>query len=149
MAFYAKLNMDDILQKSSFESLYQRFGRGDFTSLQENMEWLVEASLKISKVILISNFKTQKVISDMLNILSKRISFGMIKEELLELCSIREIGRIRSILLQNAGIISINQLINPYNKWTITNVLGSEQITRRVIEDARKIYNEKNLKTTK
>ena len=46
MAFYEKLNMQDISQKSKFESMYQRFGRGDFASLQENMEWLVGCFIK-------------------------------------------------------------------------------------------------------
>ena len=34
----------------------------------------------------------------------------MVKEELLELCAIREIGRIRSFTLANAGINSIKKL---------------------------------------
>lgn len=142
MAFYDKLNMYDISHRSFFESLYQRFGRGDFTALQENMEWLVEASLRISKVIL-TNFKIQNVISNMLSILAKRISSGMIKEELLELCSIREIGRVRSVLLENAGINSIDQLLNPTNRHTISSILGSEHLSARVIENAKKIFREK------
>jgi replicative superfamily II helicase len=136
MAFYEKLNMQDISQKSRFESLYQRFGRGDFASLQENMEWLVGASLKIAKVIITDN-KSYEVISKMLSILSRRISSGMVKEDLLELCNIKEIGRIRSFTLANAGINSIEKLVNPYNKRTIDNILGSEQLTKRIIENAK------------
>lgn len=139
MAFYDKINMIDISSKPFFESLYQRFGRGDFVSLQENMEWLVGASLSIAKIILRNNFKTQKVILNMLNTLSKRISFGMIKEELLDLCRIREIGRMRSFLLANAGIRSIEQLIDPDNKSTILHILGSEQLSYRIIENAKKL----------
>ena len=137
MAFYEKLNMQDISQKSIFESMYQRFGRGDFASLQENMEWLVGASLKIAQVILIDN-KNREVISKMLLTLSRRINAGMVKEDLLELCNIKEIGRIRSFTLANAGINSIKKLVNPYNKQTIDNILGSEQLTKRIIENAKK-----------
>ena len=110
MAFYDKLNMDDIAYRAKFEFLYQRFGRGDFAALQENMEWLVGATLRIAKVILVKDAKALEAISNMLITLSKRINAGMVKEELLELCSIREIGRIRSFILANAGINSIKQL---------------------------------------
>ena len=99
MAFYDKLNMDDIAYRASFESTYQRFGRGDFAALQENMEWLIGATLKIAQFILIDDIKALNTISNMLITLSKRINAGMVKEELLELCSIREIGRIRSFTL--------------------------------------------------
>ena len=62
--------------KSRFESLYQRFGRGDFASLQENMEWLVGASLRIAQVIVL-DIKNREVISKMLLTLSRRINAGM------------------------------------------------------------------------
>ncbi len=140
MAFYDKLNMDDIAYRASFESTYQRFGRGDFASLQENMEWLIGATLRIAQFILIDDIKAFKTISNMLITLSKRINAGMVKEELLELCSIREIGRIRSFTLANAGIDSINQLINPNNKVTIANILESEQLAERIIKNAKTIY---------
>jgi replicative superfamily II helicase len=140
MAFYDKLNMDDIAYRASFESTYQRFGRGDFAALQENMEWLIGATLRIAQFILIDDIKALKTISNMLITLSKRINAGMVKEELLELCSIREIGRIRSFTLANAGINSINKLINPNNKATIANILESEQLAERIIKNARTIY---------
>ena len=140
MAFYDKLNMDDIAYRASFESTYQRFGRGDFAALQENMEWLIGATLKIAQFILIDDIKALKTISNMLITLSKRINAGMVKEELLELCSIREIGRIRSFTLASAGIDSINQLINPNNKVTIANILESEQLAERIIKNAKTIY---------
>ncbi|HXS61085.1 MAG TPA: hypothetical protein VN703_09790, partial [Candidatus Sulfopaludibacter sp.] len=54
------------------------------------------------------------------------------------LCTIREIGRIRSFALANAGINSIKQLINPNNKWTITNILESNQLAERIIENTKK-----------
>ena len=59
------------------------------------MEWLVGATLRIAKVILVKDAKALEAISNMLITLSKRINAGMVKEELLELCSIREIGSIR------------------------------------------------------
>ncbi len=140
MAFYDKLNMDDIAYRAKFEFLYQRFGRGDFAALQENMEWLVGATLRIAKVILVKDAKALESISNMLIILSKRINAGMVKEELLELCSIREIGRIRSFTLANSGINSIKKLVNPNNRWTVANILQSEQLAERIIENAKKIH---------
>jgi replicative superfamily II helicase len=138
MAFYDKLNMDDLSYRINFEYLYQRFGRGDFSALQENMEWLIGATLRIAQVILIHNAKALNEITNILIILLKRINAGMVKEELLELCTIREIGRIRSFALANAGINSIKQLINPNNKWTITNILESNQLAERIIENTKK-----------
>ena len=130
MAFYDKLNMEDIAYRARFESAYQRFGRGDFAALQENMEWLVGATLRIAQIILINDAKALEEISNMLITLSKRINAGMVKEELLELCSIREIGRIRSFTLANAGINSIKQLINPNNKENNSQYLGIRTISR-------------------
>ena len=60
------------------------------------------------------------------------------RENILELCIIKEIGRIRSFTLANAGINSIKKLINPYNKHTIDNIFRSEQLTKRIIENAKK-----------
>jgi replicative superfamily II helicase len=140
MAFYDKLNMDDIAYRASFESTYQRFGRGDFAALQENMEWLIGATLRIAQFILIDDIMALNTISNMLITLLKRINAGMVKEELLELCSIREIGRIRSFTLANAGIDSIKKLINPNNKATIANILESEQLAERIIKNAKTIH---------
>jgi replicative superfamily II helicase len=140
MAFYDKMNMEDIEYKASFDSLYQRFGRGDFSAIQENMEWLVGASLRIAKVILIADAKALESISNVLTTITKRIKAGMVKEELLELCSIREIGRIRSFALANAGITTISQLINTNNKRTIATVLESEQLAERLIDNAKKVH---------
>ena len=140
MAFYDKMNMEDIEYKASFDSLYQRFGRGDFSAIQENMEWLVGATLRIAKVILRNDAKSLQSISNILITLSKRINAGMVKEELLELCGIREIGRMRSFALANAGIKTISQLINTNNKRTIATVLESEQLAERLIDNAKKAH---------
>jgi replicative superfamily II helicase len=138
MAFYDKLNMDDIEYRTNFESLYPRFGRGDFAALQENMDWLVGATLRIAKVILTPNSASSVEITNILLTLSKRIDAGMVKDDLLELCRIREIGRIRSLALANAGIKSIKQLINPNNKRTVSHALESEQLAERVIDNAKR-----------
>ena len=138
MAFYDKLNMDDIEYRANFESLYSRFGRGDFAALQENMDWLVGATLRIAKVILTHNATSSVEITNILLTLSKRIDAGMVKDDLLELCRIREIGRIRSLALANAGIKSVKQLINPNNKRTVSHALESEQLAERIIDNAKK-----------
>ena len=140
MAFYDKMNMEDIEYKASFDSLYQRFGRGDFSAIQENMEWLVGATLRIAKVILRADAKSLQSISKILITLANRINSGMVKEELLELCGIREIGRMRSFALANAGIKTISQLVNTNNKRTIAAVLESEQLADRLIDNAKKAH---------
>jgi replicative superfamily II helicase len=141
MAFYDKMNMEDIEYKARFDSLYQRFGRGDFSAIQENMEWLVGAAQRIAKVILTTaDANALHSISNILTTLTKRINAGMVKEELLELCSIREIGRMRSFALANAGIKTINQLISTNNKRTIATILESEQLADRLIDNAKKVH---------
>ncbi len=137
MVFYDKLNMRDLEQKTIFESLYHRFGRGDLLALQENMEWLLGATSKIAQVILIHNKRALKAITDILITLSKRINSGMVKEDLLELCTLKEIGRIRSHFLSKSGINTIKQLVDPKNKWIVVNILESEQLTKRIIENAK------------
>jgi replicative superfamily II helicase len=64
----------------------------------------------------------------------------MVKGDLLELCGIREIGRIRSFALVNAGIKSLKQLIDPNNKRVISNALESEQLAERIIDNAKKSH---------
>jgi replicative superfamily II helicase len=140
MAFYGKMNMEDIEYKASFDSLYQRFGRGDFSAIQENMEWLVGAALRIAKAILTTDANALHSISNILITLTKRINAGMVKEELLELCSIREIGRMRSFALANAGIKTINQLISTKNRRTVAAVLESEQLADRLIDNAKRVH---------
>jgi replicative superfamily II helicase len=140
MAFYGKMNMEDIEYKARFDSLYQRFGRGDFSAIQENMEWLVGAALRIAKVILTTDANAFHSISNILITLAKRINAGMVKEELLELCSIREIGRMRSFALANAGIKTISQLISTINKRNVATVLESEQLADRLIDNAKKVH---------
>jgi replicative superfamily II helicase len=133
--------MEDIEYKASFDSLYQRFGRGDFSAIQENMEWLVGAAQRIAKVILpTADANALHSISNILTTLTKRINAGMVKEELLELCSIREIGRMRSFALANAGIKTINQLISTNNKRTIATILESEQLADRLIDNAKRVH---------
>ena len=51
--------------------MYQRFGRGDFASLQENMEWLVGASLKIAQVILLDIKEPRSYFKNVIDIIKK------------------------------------------------------------------------------
>ena len=46
--------------------------RGDFSALQENMEWLVGATLRIAQVILMDDVKALKEISNMSNYIIKK-----------------------------------------------------------------------------
>jgi replicative superfamily II helicase len=156
MAFYAKLNMEDIEYKENFEYLYQKFSRNDFVFMQEIMQWLLGASLNIAKVVVVASSSSVhdrensgssnggdgelKAILDLLTTLNERIDNGMVKEELLELCRVREVGRIRSLFLSRTGITSLSQLIEPKNRQLILKVVGgSEQITNRIIANAKSI----------
>ncbi len=144
MAFYAKLNMDDIEYKENFEYLYQKFGRNDFVFMQENMRWLLGATANIAKIYTTvtkanNDGELTKTILEMLTALDERIGNGMVKETLLELCKVREIGRIRSLFLSRAGMTSIHQLIEPMNRPIIIKIIGSEQIADRIIANAKSI----------
>lgn len=136
MAFFDKLNMEDIEYKTSFEYMYSRFGKGDFVALQENMEWLIGATLKITKVILNDTESIQKIYGMLLTLL-KRITFGMVKDDLIELCSVKEIGRIRALLLSKHGIRTIKQIVNPYHFNILVNVLDSKNLAERIVNNAK------------
>lgn len=72
-------------------------GPGDLHTLVELAEWLLYCSEEIAKVFGL------KALLKPLSILRLRMSYG-VKEELLELISLRGIGRIRARNLYNAGI---------------------------------------------
>ncbi|MCS7144861.1 MAG: DEAD/DEAH box helicase [Archaeoglobaceae archaeon] len=93
---------------------------GDLRRLIETAEWLAHALSKIA-----SEFGGN------LPRIEERIRYG-IKEELLELVSIRNIGRVRARKLYNAGIKSREDLIA--NRSRIGKIIG-EKIAEKVLKE--------------
>lgn len=137
MAFLDKMEMKDLDNRDSFDSKYENFGTGDFASLQDLSEWLLSAAVSMTKVI-VKDDSAQKRVIKMLNILIARIHNDMVKENLLELCSIRGIGRVRSRALAHEGILTLAQIIEPANRKKIVNALGSEKLAESTIKAAEK-----------
>ncbi len=146
MAFLDKMEMRDLDDKDSFDSKYVNFGTGDFASLQDLSEWLLSAAVSMTKVI-VKDDSTQKRITRMLNILIARIQNGMVKENLLELCSIRGIGRVRSRALAHEGVFTLAQIMEPANRKKIVNALGSEKLAESTIKAAEKRSQSNTTKT--
>jgi len=92
----------DWIEEKPDDYIYERYdvGPGDLYSLAQTAEWLAYAAAEISKLLgLIARFKE-------LAVLRERIRHG-IKAELLELVSIKGIGRVRARALYTFGFKSL------------------------------------------
>lgn len=139
MAFIAKLEMQDILEEhtSDFHKLYESFGEGDFTVMKENMGWLLEAMLAIARIKLGHYSPAYKMVSRIILTLQRRIK-KMVREELLEVSTIRHIGRKRALLLKKLNILSVEGISNPNNTQMLQENLGPI-VAEQVIESANKL----------
>lgn len=93
---------------------------GDLRRLLETAEWLAHALSRIANEF-----------GKNLPRLETRIRYG-VKEELLELVSIRNIGRVRARRLYNAGIRSREEIIA--NKSKIGKIIG-EKVAEKVLKE--------------
>ena len=85
----------------------------------ETVDWLVYCLREISKL------QDQAYLLEELDILRKRISYG-IREELIELVKIKGIGRVRARKLFKNGIKTIDDLSEiPVNKLAEIDKIGS------------------------
>lgn len=95
---------DWINEKSEEEILEKyRVAPGELRTRLVNMDWLIYASEEISKLIGMKN-----CIKDLIK-LRLRMKYG-IKEELLNLVKLENIGRVRARILYNAGIKTIRDV---------------------------------------
>ncbi|MGC8662776.1 MAG: DEAD/DEAH box helicase [Candidatus Micrarchaeia archaeon] len=87
-----------------------------------NADWLIYAASELAKIMHIHNM-------DLIE-LRLRLKYG-IKEELLDLVRLEQVGRVRARLMYNNGIKSISDLKKENAKKTVEKLLGKE-ITEKI-----------------
>ena len=112
-------------------------GPGDIRRLVESANWLIYASKEISRL-----FKIYKAVPK-LDKLETRVKYG-IKEELLELVSLRGIGRIRARNLYQAGIRRLSDI----KKAGPNKLMKTARLGKTLISDIKKQLEKKSIKTS-
>ncbi len=99
--------IEDWINEMPEDYIVERYdvGPGDIYSITQTAEWISYSLSKIAELL------GYHVHSSKLLVLSKRIKHG-VKEELLELVSIKGIGRVRARNLYNYGFRSLFDIIN-------------------------------------
>lgn len=111
-----ELPEDKILEKYKIEPGILRYK-------VENAIWLMHAVKEISKII-----GKDTEIPEKLEI---RLEYGA-KEDIIELLKIKHIGRVRARKLYNAGIKSVEDIIN--NPKKVSSIIG-EKITKKILDE--------------
>ncbi len=89
------------------DEIYRKYNvaSGDLHSLISRFEWLVHSAVEIARI-----FKWERHVKA-LDVIAKRIKYG-IREELMELVMIPNVGRIRARLLYDAGYKTAKSIMN-------------------------------------
>ncbi len=117
---------DEILKKYKIEPGILRYK-------VENAVWMMHALKEIAKIIGKSSNIPEK--------LEIRLEYGA-KEDIIELLSIKYIGRVRARKLYNAGIRSVEDIIN--NPSKVASIIG-EKITKKILEELGIKYGQQKL----
>ncbi|MEO2117572.1 MAG: DEAD/DEAH box helicase [Methanocaldococcus sp.] len=117
---------DDILKKYKIEPGILRYK-------VENAIWIMHALKEIAKLI-----GKNPDIPEKLEI---RLEYGA-KEDIIELLSIKYIGRVRARKLYNAGIRNVEDIIN--NPSKVASIIG-EKITKKILEELGIKYGQQKL----
>ncbi len=102
-------------------------GPGDLRTLVELSDWLLYSSYEISKLFGLK--EAQKAISQ----LRPRIYYG-VKEELLELVTLRGIGRVRARSLYESGVRGLDDI----KKRTVAELSGIPNIGKAIAEEIKR-----------
>ncbi len=96
----------DWINEISEEKIVEKYGvgPGDIYGLVETAEWLLYSLGELAKILPIERRLALKIKD-----LRKRVKYG-VKEELLDLVSLREVGRVRARALYEEGFKSISDL---------------------------------------
>ncbi len=117
------------IQESPEEKITTHFGigPGDLRTMIELADWLLYSSLEIGKVFGIDD------VGRALSILRVRVSYG-IKEELLQLVTLKGVGRVRARNLYNAGFKTLGDI----RKASVEELEKVLSIGRAIAEDIKK-----------
>lgn len=122
--------VEDWINEMPEDYIVERYdvGPGDIYSITQTAEWISYSLSKIAELL------GYHVHSNKLLILSKRIKHG-VKEELLELVSIKGIGRVRARNLYNYGFRSLFDILNA-DIERLANVPGIGLTLAKKIKDS-------------
>ncbi len=107
-------------------------GIGDLLNIVDTATWLIHAASKVCRAM------GMDVHARTLEILSIRVENG-VKEDAVELVQIKGIGRVRARTLLNAGIKTIEDLINTPRSRLISLHGFGEKIVNEILREAEKL----------
>lgn len=111
--------IEDWIEESHEEKIVTKYnvGPGDIHNLVETVQWLLHAAREFARMY---NFDCVSDLSDLI----LRVQYGS-KKELLNLVSLKGIGRIRARAIYNEGFKSINELRGiPINRLAQIKTIG-------------------------
>lgn len=117
------------IEETHEEKITSHFGigPGDLRTLVELSDWLIYSSLEIGKVFGMTDIERP------LSILRVRVLYG-IKEELLQLVTLKGIGRIRARNLYNAGFRTLSDI----KRASVKELEDVQSIGKAIAEDIKR-----------
>jgi helicase len=118
----------DWVNEINEDSIVNRFktSRGDINAIVQEMRWMLYAAREIDKLLATGLYRQLKI-------LEMRVRYG-VKEELLELCSLRGIGRIRARALFDHNIKNLKDI----NSASVAKLKGIEDFGDRLARSVKK-----------
>ncbi len=126
--------LEDWINEKSEEHIREKWGvePGDLYALYTTAEWLAYSASEIAKVV------GNKKLSSLYQILSIRLKYG-VKEELVSLTLIPEVGRRRARILYNHGYRTILDLKKAELKDLISIPGIGPKLAKKIIEETQKL----------
>ncbi|HIQ32915.1 MAG TPA: DEAD/DEAH box helicase, partial [Methanothermococcus okinawensis] len=121
----------DWIREVPEDKILERYGiePGILRYRVEQAKWLIHATGELFKILKIEN----EIISQVLEELKIRIEYGA-DRELIDLLKIKYIGRARARMLYDAGIRSVQDIIDNYDK--VRRILG-DKIARKILKELK------------
>ncbi len=123
-AFSTAMMLKDWTDEQKEQDIVKKYRStpGEIYSKLSNADWMIYSAIELAKL-------THRGAHDMIN-MRVRLRYG-IKEELLDLVRLEQIGRVRARLLFMNGIKTINEIRN--NRITVERLLGKE-VSKKVFD---------------
>lgn len=136
--FNTTLALDSYINETTEQKLmdFYNLAPGILKSKVDNADWLLYSLVELSKIIGTNNHISE------LEKMRVRLKYG-IKEELINLVSLKGIGRVRARSLFNAGFKSVNDLVKG-DASKISSIIGSK-VAESLFEQIGKKFSDKDL----
>ena len=123
----------DWINEVSEDSIVEKYGvgPGDIFGLIETADWLLYSLSELAKIV---SHNTEIITK--INNVRKRVKYG-VKEELLELVTLREVGRVRARALFEKGFKSINDLKKAKIEDLIKVPGIGYEVARKIVEQVK------------